>query len=214
MTLRMADGPVANLPPGMDAYAGYTDMGGIGITWPQIQQLKAAYHLSISIHGAPAMCGDVEKGALASWAGYDVGYAAASNVGPLILRYGRPRKLWVAHYTNGPHICSSAACWPSSPVAWEADGTQWTDHGGVWDESLLGDHFFDPPGGTMTLSTEDMQAITSIVNANVTHALSLILYGDSQAAAGGKGIQGHPFNLYQIKVELDQIKAMLAKPPA
>lgn len=211
----MADGPVANLPAGMDAYAGYADAGGIGITWPQVQALPATHHLSISIHGAPAMCGDVEKGALTSWAGYDVGYASASNAGALIARYGRPRRLWVAHYTT-PHICTSAKCWPSSPLAWEADGTQWTDHGGVWDESLLADHFFappPPPGGTVTLTTEDIQAITSIVNANVNHALSLILYGDSQAAAGGKGVQGHPFNLYEIKAELDQIKAMLAKPP-
>ena len=45
-----------------------------------------------------------------------------------------------------PHICTSTQCWPSSPVAWEADGTQWTNHGGAWDESLLSENFFDYQG--------------------------------------------------------------------
>lgn len=151
--LRMGDGPVADLPAGLDAYAGYADQGGIGVTWPAVQLLPAAYHLSISIHGAPAMCGDVENGALNSWNGYDVGYVNTSNAGALILRDGRPRKLWTAHYTNTAHICTSAQCWPSSPVPWEADGTQWTDHGGLWDESQLADDFFDfldPSGGTLS----------------------------------------------------------------
>ena len=33
--LRMVDGPVANLPPGFDAYAGYVNRSGIGITYPR-----------------------------------------------------------------------------------------------------------------------------------------------------------------------------------
>lgn len=162
MTLRMGDGPVANLPAGLDAYAGYVDDSGIGVTWPGIYLLPATYHLSISVHGYLAMCGDVESGALNSWKSYDYGYCSADNAGVLIQRDGRPRKLWVAHYTNTPHICSSASCWPSSPVPWVADGTQWTDHGGAWDESLLSDDFFtlDAPL-PISLKEASMQALVN-----------------------------------------------------
>lgn len=155
MTLRMADGPVANLPAGMDAYAGYSDESGIGVTWPEVEKLAAKYHLSISVHGqAPAMCGDVENGALSSWVGYDYGYCAVSNVNDMIAKYGRPRKLWTAHYdpSIGSHICSSA-CWPG--LVTTADGTQWTDHNNVWDESLLSDDFFGTPDPTPSQPKED-----------------------------------------------------------
>lgn len=140
MTLRMGDGPVLNLPAGLDAYAGYVDASGIGVTWPNVQQLTARYHLSISVHGAPAMCGDVESGALSGWGGYPVGYCPISRAEALIASQGRPRKLWTAHYTNVPHLCSSACGFGFTGTA---DGTQWTDHGGAWDESLLLDDFFD-----------------------------------------------------------------------
>ena len=149
MTLRMADGPVGNLPPGMDAYAGYADNSGIGVTWPGVQALEAAHHLSISVHGqAPAMCGDVEGGALTTWKGYDYGYCNLGNVGNAVRNAGRPRKLWVAHYTLVPHICSQVLCDPTlhltALAGWQADGTQWTTHSDTWDESLLADDFFAP----------------------------------------------------------------------
>jgi hypothetical protein len=140
----MADGPVANLPPGMDAYAGYTDNGGDGITFPGVvARFPNALHLSISVHGAaPAECGDVESGALRSWQGYRYGYTSISRAQALINQFGRPVKLWVAHYDPalGAHICS-----PSCGFGFQdhADGTQWVDHGG-WDESLLRDDFFAP----------------------------------------------------------------------
>lgn len=156
MSLRMADGPVANLPAGLDAYAGYVDNGGDGITWPQVQAIPAKYHLSISIHGVPAMCGDVENGALSNWAGYTVGYCAISNAQANINTHGRPRKLWTAHYTSTPHICSPACGFGFTGYA---DGTQWTDHGNSFDESLLLDNFFDflappppPPEESMAVS--------------------------------------------------------------
>ena len=139
----MADGPVANLPAGMDAYGAYVDDSGIGITWPaMLAKFPAAKHLSISVHGAPANCGDVENGALSSWAGYPVGYCSVSNVNELVAQFGRPRKLWTAHQDPaiGPHICSPA-CWPG--LVTTADGTQHTDHQGLWDESLLEANFFD-----------------------------------------------------------------------
>lgn len=162
MTLRMGDGPVANLPPGLDAYAGYVDDSGIGVTWPEVMTLPAAHRLSISVHGVNAMCGDVEKGALNSWKGYTVGYCSISKAADLIARDGRPRKLWVAHYdpTRGSHICTSS-CWPGLPAGFRADGTQWTDHGGAWDESLLADDFFDflAPPPSVPIKEETMQSV-------------------------------------------------------
>ena len=147
MTLRMGDGPVANIPAGLDAVAGYVDEGGIGITFPQVvSRFPAAHHLSVSIHGAPAMCGDVENGALTTWKGYDVGYCSLGTVGNAVRNAGRPRKLWVGHYTDTAHICTQQACDPTlhltALAGWHADGTQWTTHNDVWDESLLADDFF------------------------------------------------------------------------
>jgi hypothetical protein len=142
LTLRMADGPVHNLPAGLEAYAGYVNFSGIGITYPGVvAAFPAARHLRITTNGAFADCADVENGAMSSWAGYAYGYCSVSRVNSLIAQFGRPRKLWTSHYDPaiGAHRCSPA-CWPG--LATTADGTQWVDHGG-WDESLLADDFFD-----------------------------------------------------------------------
>lgn len=144
MTLTMADGPVANMPAGMDAYAGYTNDSGIGETFPDVLKIPAKYHLSITTDGSPAYVGDVERGAMSNWAGYVVGYCAVSNVESLIAQFGRPTKLWTAHYdaSIGSHICSPSTCaYPG--LAHAADGTQWTDNGNAdWDASVLADDFF------------------------------------------------------------------------
>ena len=166
----MGDGPVANLPAGLDAYAGYVDDGGDGITFPGVvAKFPNSLHLSISVHGSPAQMADVETGALSSWVGYDYGYAAVSRVGTLIQQFGRPKKLCVAHYSNISHICSSATCWPFSPVPWVADGTQWTTHNNTFDEWLLEANFFDltmpqpvPTGGTVYPSGKLNQPILSV----------------------------------------------------
>lgn len=175
MTLRMVDGPVANLPPGMDAYAGYVNPSGIGATWREVEVLAAREHaiaFSITTDGAPAQCADIESGAMSDWTGYDWGYCAVSNVNALIARFGRPRKLWTAHYDPalGPHICSPL-CWPG--LVTSADGTQWAGHGG-WDESVLLDDFFDlapapaPPLPPLPLPIkEDTMSITTLPNGQV-----------------------------------------------
>lgn len=142
MTLRMGDGPVANLPAGLDAYAGYVNDSGIGETYNEVvAKFPNAHHLAITTNGSPAQVADVEKGAMTSWQGYTYGYCAVSNVNQYVKLFGRPDKLWTAHYDPkyGAHICSPA-CWPG--LITSADGTQWTDHGGPWDESLLADDFF------------------------------------------------------------------------
>jgi hypothetical protein len=170
----MADGPVANLPEGMDAYAGYVNKSGIGITWPAVNAIPAKYHLSITTNGSPAMCADVESGAMIHWLGYDYGYCSVSAANALVAKYGRPLKLWTAHYTGFPHICSST-CWPGLNV-W-VDGTQWTDHAGAYDESLLDDTFFDLASPSQE---DDMQiyATTSagtgfVIAADLSHKVGI-----------------------------------------
>lgn len=170
MTLTMGDGPVANLPAGLDAYAGYDDNSGIGETYPAILTLPARYHMSISTQpGVSANCGDVESGALSSWIGYKVGYCNLANAQGLINRDGRPDKLWTAHYTNIPHICNPSCGLGFTGVA---DGTQWTDHGGAWDESLLANDFFSFLGDDMTTVIEDAnKTFIGIADAGIVVAL-------------------------------------------
>jgi hypothetical protein len=109
------------------------------------------------------MCGDVENGALTSWAGYACGYTSISRVNELVAQSGRPRRLWTAHYDPllGAHICARSipACVTAAggSLVTDADGTQWVDHGG-WDESLLHPNFFDiwEQHPTEVLATMDM----------------------------------------------------------
>lgn len=176
----MADGPVANLPSGMNAYAGYVNRSGIGITFPQVEQLAAkekAIAFSITTDGAPAQCADCEAGAMSDWRGYAWGYCQVSNVNAQIARYGRPQKLWTAHYDQriGPHICSPA-CWPG--LVTTADGTQWTNHGKAdWDESLLRSDFFALSPSPPQLSEVEIMAITELANGDV--AISAVGAGSS-----------------------------------
>jgi hypothetical protein len=151
----MADGPVGTLPAGLDAYAGYVNQSGIGITYPGVlSRFPNARHLSITTNGSVAMCADVESGAMIHWTGYEYGYCSVSNVNELVAKYGRPARLWTAHYTGTAHICSPH-CTPG--LVTSADGTQWVDHGS-WDESLLNDNFFDltsppPQGADMVIAS-------------------------------------------------------------
>ena len=183
MTLRMADGVNPNnLPPGMDAYAGYTDG-----RWPDYNTIVAntpnAKHLSIDATGTVhADCADVENGDLTSWKGYTVGYASISKVQGLINADGRPTKLWTAHYTNVAHICNMTCGFGFTGTA---DGTQWTDHNGAWDESLLLDNFFDfqtppppPPKPQPTgVCIVNLPILQQGANGNSVQALQKLLGG-------------------------------------
>jgi hypothetical protein len=139
--LTMFDGPVANLPKGADAYAGYVNRSGIGITWPEVSALPATYHLSITTDGSSAMCADVEKGAMTSWKGYTVGYCSVANVNAYVKQFGRPTKLWTAHTGAGEHICGPTTCNYGGNLVTAADGTQWNSPGG-YDQSTLLPNFF------------------------------------------------------------------------
>lgn len=170
--LTMADGPVANLPPGMDAYGGYVNHSGIGVTWPAVQVLAAREHaraFSITTNGSPAECADVERGAMSGWTGYDYGYCSVSSVNAMVKAFGRPRKLWTAHQDPriGRHICSPA-CWPGLVTV--ADGTQWVDHQGRWDESTLNDNFFDLSIPPIPYAKEETMHVTQLTNSRLAIA--------------------------------------------
>jgi len=203
MTLRMADGPVDNLPPGLDAYAGYIDNSGIGQTYAGVVlKFPNARHLSISVHGNPADAADVEFGAMEDWSGYEYGYCSVSRVNELVAKYGRPRKLWTAHQDPaiGAHICSPA-CWPG--LVTTADGTQWIDHGGAWDESLLADDFFDlaPPEPPSNL--KEGETMTTWEAGGQTHVAGVVgnaAYHWYQNTAG-TAPPNAPANYYQWHVE-------------
>lgn len=156
----MGDGPVADLPFGLDGYAGYVDASGIGVTFPAVvAKYPGAHHLSIATHGKLAMCADVERGAMRSWVGYPVGYCSVSMVNTLVAAYGRPHKLWTAHYDPalGAHICGPRTCNYGGDLVTAADGTQWTNHGGAWDESILLDDFFALHPQPTPTPEEDME---------------------------------------------------------
>lgn len=189
--LTMADGPVANLPPGMNAYGGYVNKSGIGITFPQVQKLAAQQHaiaFSFTTNGSPAQCADVENGAMNEWTGYDWGYCSVSSVNELVAKFGRPRKLLTAHQDPriGKHICSPL-CWPG--LVTTADGTQWIDHNGAWDESILRDDFFGPP------TKEENETVTSLISGGQLHVWGIINnvnYHWWQAVGGAGGWRVEP----------------------
>jgi hypothetical protein len=208
MTLRMGDGPPSNIPPGLDAVAGYVNPSGIGITFPMVvAKYPDAEHLSITTEeGYVAMTGDVERGALNDWTGFVVGYCAVSDVNDKVAQFGRPRKLWTAHRDDkfGKHICGPDTCNYGGNLVTAADGTQWSNHGGAWDESVLLDNFFDflsPPtelqkGDTMVHYTEggqDHVVVWQDANKRTVHYYQ---------ASPGTAPPNAPANFYQWRSEV------------
>lgn len=158
--LRGGDGvTISNIPDGLDVYAGYTSG-----TWPTYQPLVKKYpnslHLAYAIRASDwGDClddepGDATPSQVEGWMDNvwrpvntpkPAVYTSASVMGAMLLRITRPRSTYLllcAHYNNVPHICTSAQCWPSSPIPWTADGTQWSDNAGKWDSLLFNDYFF------------------------------------------------------------------------
>lgn len=170
MTLTMMDSiHVADLPGGMDAYAGYVDG-----RWPTITELRERFPhrhiLSIAVFAVDdAQCldietGDATPGEFPAWARRQheqrhiirpCAYASVSVMDEVIAAYkaagmGRADvRLWSAHYkwkpgTDAKHICGPATC---GLVSIPMDGTQWrNDAPGVGgthvDESVLAANFF------------------------------------------------------------------------
>lgn len=130
--------------------------------------------------------------------------------------FGNPRLdgYFVADYTDTPHVMAGTVVtqFENTP-AFDLDDVA----SGVvlWrtstpDPAVPVPGPTPPPGEPMSLTPADLAAI----DARLDHVLTLVLYGDSQAAAEGKGVQGHPFNLLQMNQKLDEIKAALAVPKA
>lgn len=165
MTLTMADSITpGNLPPGYDAYLGYTDG-----RWPdfhaEVQRFPGARVVGLTVLGGNDVADgcDIENGDLSPQSGaaytrrrLDAGavrpiaYASVSAMGDVLaelaaLKVARSSvRLLSAHYRAGKHICGPATC---KLVSVAMDGTQWTDAapgvGGTFvDASLLASDFF------------------------------------------------------------------------
>lgn len=165
MTMQMFDSTtVGEIPGDAPAVAGY-----VGGYWPTylrlVQGFPRAYHLSIAVNaGEDAECLDIERGdaepyqapewvrrQLARGVARPVLYSSVSTMGQVVGALesaGIPRssvRLWTAHYTGYPHVCTPQSCGYGLPD--ESDATQWTDHslGRNLDESLCSDSFFGSP---------------------------------------------------------------------
>lgn len=160
--LRMADAIyLADLPPGMDAYAGYTDgwwadYGSILAAHSRVPVLSIAVKAEDHAEVVDVERGDVQPAEVPGWvrrmwaAGVTrpVVYGSVDGAFPAIqAQLGLahiPRasvRVWTAHYGAGPHICGPSTC---RQLSFPADATQWIDHGG-WDESLTSADFFSGP---------------------------------------------------------------------
>jgi Putative peptidoglycan binding domain len=164
MTLTMADSIVpGNLPPGYDAYLGYTDG-----RWPdfqaEVQKFPGKHVLGLAVTAADDAEGlDVEQydatpDQVPAWVQRQLArhvlrpvlYASVSAMGTILMKLaaaGIARsavRLLSAHYGAGEHICGPGTC---GLVHIPMDGTQWTDSaagvgGAAIDASVLADDFF------------------------------------------------------------------------
>lgn len=152
---------VDTVPAGAAAVAGY--VGGHWPTYgPLARRFPHAHHLAIAVNaGENADCLDVEAGdarpdqapdwvrrQLLRGVRKPVLYASVSQM-PAVLQHlaaaGINRgevRLWTAHYTFHPHLCT-----PACGYDVHADATQYTDRalGRNLDESLCADAFFPAP---------------------------------------------------------------------
>lgn len=206
MTLRMADAIYPqNLPPGLDAYAGY-DSGN----WPDFPAIAAAHPSGRLLEITPSLanrgqCLDIEAGdARPQDAPTYIKWRIASGVVlpkiyfsvslmPEVLGYcnaaGIPRssyKVWTAHYGAGQHICNGA------------DGTQWIDWGG-WDESLLLDNFFGPVAVHADPAPVAPPLVCLPVDTawkDITNAMQLLVQAPTDAQGNAWAQTAVPWNQY------------------
>lgn len=155
---------VAMLPPNKAAYAGY-----IGGSWPNyreiVQKFPHALHLSVAVASRyDADCLDVEQGDATNatavpWVKRQhargvkqpVLYTFLANAQPMIdhlAKNGIPwgqYKLWIAHWTYSPHICTPNC---GLGLKHNAHATQWTNKsmGRNLDESLCSPGFIEVKG--------------------------------------------------------------------
>lgn len=158
---------VENIPRHAQAVAGY-----VGGEWPTYNKLRAlfpnAHVLSIAVNASQnAHCLDVEKGDATieeapHWIHRQherglklpVIYIELSRYHSLVDElHGNNVKvadirLWIAHYTGHPHVCTRHTCGLAAPLLGASTlyGTQWTNRadGKNLDESLMHSSFFPP----------------------------------------------------------------------
>lgn len=127
------------LPSGLSLYGSYVDnFGGFKALQLKFKNSKA-FLVSFTIFGNPALCADVETGAmhnsdLPHWIdnvaqkdveGHAWVYTSASNLAAAKKAAGNRKVIWFsAHYGHGPHICGPKTC--GFP---QASWTQWDDKG-------------------------------------------------------------------------------------
>lgn len=163
-TLTMFDSiDLSQIPKDAEAVAGYTSG-----RWPTFNEIPArfphAHHLSIAVtaeHDADCLdieAGDARPDQAALWVRRQdargirkpVVYCSVSQANTLVgllAASGVPRnhyRLWTAHYTGKPHLCSQL-CFAGLKTV--ADATQYTDKalGRNLDASLVSDGFFTAP---------------------------------------------------------------------
>lgn len=151
---------VSAIPANAEAVAGY--VGGKWPTYPElVKRFPKAHKLSIAVTSTEdAECLDVEPGDASNiqapaWVKRQqargvkkpVVYTSVSNAPALIATLAKAGvkrtdiRLWTAHYTGRPHLCSSAC---GFGFKFTADATQYDDHafGRSLDVSLCSDAFF------------------------------------------------------------------------
>ena len=157
-TVMYDDVDLTLIPKDAQAVAGY-----VGGRWPTFSKLRALFpgarkFVSIAVNASEdADILDIENGdatnvQAAVWFKRQTArrpgfYTSVSNVAALVdtlSRAGIPRsayRLWTAHYTDTPHLCSST-CYRGMPTT--ADATQYTDHalGRNLDASVVSPAFF------------------------------------------------------------------------
>jgi hypothetical protein len=166
MTIQMFDSvSVGAIPANAPAVAGY-----VGGSWPTylrlVQGFPRAYHLSIAVNAyEDAECLDIECGDATpyeapAWVKRQLGrgvqrpvvYSSVSSMGAVLGALEsdgiRPDavRLWTAHYTGSPHICTPESCGRYG-LRVTSNATQWTDRAlnSNLDESLCDETFFGPP---------------------------------------------------------------------
>jgi len=188
VTLTMFDSVnLDEIPANPQAVAAYVD-GRFANATEAAQRFPHAHLLTIAVSAAhDASCLDIETGDATpeqapAWyqrqkargAARPCLYASAFVMDTEVLPalraagIGRPAvRLWSAHYSGTPHICSPTSC---RELAVTADGTQWTSNalGRDLDESLLAADFFDTPTPPATGWTAAMIADLPLVKQGDT----------------------------------------------
>ena len=215
----MYDGvTVANWPPNVTEGLVYTDGRYANATAARARFPNATFQTISAVGQVPAMWIDCEPGCVwppahavalyQAWKSQGCrGIYANESTKPAVLAaaraVGESPEIFGADYTGLAHINPGEA-------QTQFQNTVGFDVTAVPDPPTPAPVPVPTPGEDMPL-TPDVQAAFAALHADLLHDITLILYGDSQAAAEGKAVQGHPFNLLQMKQELDDIKATLAK---